>query len=376
MKCTTTEKLPFYLNLHVEDIGHTFIAGATGTGKSVLLNTIALHYKKYPNSKVFIFDKSASSRVLTQAMGGNFYNLLVDDSIAFQPLSNITNSTERIWVNEWLLRYAESRNANLTESEKMALSNALFSLSNPSYPKEDLTITTLKLQIQDEKWRILLSNLQGVEDDGGTYGKLFDSNVDKFGEGNWQVFEMEKIMENEAIVGPTLDYLFHRIEGQLTGEPALIILDECWLFLRNKAFRKKIIEYIKDLRKKNASIIMATQNLSDIDDEMLPVITENMLTKIYLANSYINEHSRKMYALFGLNDKEIDLVKNLHAKKQYFYKSTLGGRIFDLALSPTEFKFVSATSKRDQLKVAQLQSLSPDEFIEVWKEEGPLLPAN
>lgn len=87
----------------------------------------------------------------------------------------------------------------------------------------------------------------------GTYGKLFDSNVDKFGEGNWQVFEMEKIMENEAIVGPTLDYLFHRIEGQLTGEPVLIILDECWLFLRNKAFRKKIIEYIKDLRKKNAS---------------------------------------------------------------------------------------------------------------------------
>ena len=183
-------------------------------------------------------------------------------------------------------------------------------------------------------------------------------------------------MENEAIVGPTLDYLFHRIEGQLTGEPALIILDECWLFLRNKAFRKKIIEYIKDLRKKNASIIMATQNLSDIDDEMLPVITENMLTKIYLANSYINEHSRKMYSLFGLNDKEIDLVKNLHAKKQYFYKSTLGGRIFDLALSPTEFKFVSATSKRDQLKVAQLQSLPPDEFIEVWKEEGPLLPEN
>ena len=64
MKCTTTEKLPFYLNLHVEDIGHTFIAGATGTGKSVLLNTIALHYKKYPNSKVFIFDKSASSQYL------------------------------------------------------------------------------------------------------------------------------------------------------------------------------------------------------------------------------------------------------------------------------------------------------------------------
>ena len=37
--------------------------------------------------------------------------------------------------------------------------------------------------------------------------------------GNWQVFEMEKLMANEAIVAPTLDYLFHRIESQLTGYP-------------------------------------------------------------------------------------------------------------------------------------------------------------
>ena len=52
-------------------------------------------------------------------------------------------------------------------------------------------------------------------------------------------------MANEAIVAPTLDYLFHRIESQLTGYPTLIILDECWLFLRNEAFRKKIVEYLR-----------------------------------------------------------------------------------------------------------------------------------
>lgn len=39
-------------------------------------------------------------------------------------------------------------------------------------------------------------------------------------------------MENNRIVAPTLDYLFHRIESQLDGSPALMILDECWLFLR------------------------------------------------------------------------------------------------------------------------------------------------
>ena len=78
LKQTTPEGLPFYLNLHVNDVGHTFIAGATGTGKSVFLNTLVCNYLKYKDAKVFIFDKSASSRVLTKAMGGNFYNLLVD----------------------------------------------------------------------------------------------------------------------------------------------------------------------------------------------------------------------------------------------------------------------------------------------------------
>ena len=73
-------------------------------------------------------------------------------------------------------------------------------------------------------------------------------------------------MENEAIVAPTLDYLFHRIEQQLTGSPTIIILDECWLFLRNKSFSNKIVEYLKDLRKKNAIVVMATQNLSDISE--------------------------------------------------------------------------------------------------------------
>ena len=69
----------------------------TGTGKSVLLNTIACNFQKYQDAKVFIFDKSASSRVLTQAMGGNFYNLLVDmDTISFQPLANIHDDIEKI----------------------------------------------------------------------------------------------------------------------------------------------------------------------------------------------------------------------------------------------------------------------------------------
>lgn len=370
MKCTTPENLPFYFNLHFGEVGHTFIAGATGTGKSVLLNAIACNFQKYKNAQVYIFDKSASSRVLTKAIGGNFYNMLVDtQSVAFQPLARIDDPTEQIWVHGWLSRYAASKNATLTPQDERDLTDGLKTIANQ--PLDNRTLTVLSATIQNEKWRLILSDLLTKNHSGNTglYGHLFDSTVDKFGEGRWQVFEMEKIMANEAIVSPTLDYLFHRIESSLTGYPTLIILDECWLFLRNEAFRKKIVEYLKDLRKKNASVIMATQNLSDITDDILPIIVENMSTKILLANYTMNEMSRQMYIKFGLNDEEISTVKKLKPKQEYFFKSLLGARVFglDLKRSPVEMAFLTATSKIDQQKAEALSDLPPHEFIESWK---------
>jgi len=249
----------------------------------------------------------------------------------------------------------------LTPALKKLIMEALRDVGNS--PLDQRTITSLTTYLQDEELReaLLALSLEGA------YGSLFDSNIDKFGTGDWQVFEMEKLMENANIVAPTLDYLFHRIERQLTGVPALIVLDECWLFLSNPTFRAKIVEYLKDLRKKNCSVVLATQNLSDIPDELLSVIVENTKTKIYLANDNMNVESQKIYEKFGLNETEIGIVKALVPKKEYYYKSSLGSRIFDLKLSPLEAAFYTATSKQDQLKAAELKSLAPADFVENWK---------
>lgn len=363
IQCTTPEHLPFYFNLHVGDVGHTLVVGPTGAGKSVLLNTISASFRKYPNCKVFVFDKSASSRVLTKAIGGNFYNLLVDDkSISFQPLAHIDIPTEKTWVLEWIVNYLEASNLKINPTMRNTILTALNSVAES--PMEERTITALITYLQDEQIRNSLRDLSIK----GAYGSLFDSSDDRFGSGRWQVFEMEKLMENNRIVAPTLDYLFHRIESQLDGSPALMILDECWLFLRNEAFRNKIVEYLKDLRKKNCSVVMATQNLSDIDEHLIPVVSANCLTKIFLPNKSINDLAQTMYERFDLNDTEISLLTMMKPKRQYFYKSSLGTRIFDLSLSPLEVAFLGATSKEDQINVSKLESLSSDEFCKRWKD--------
>lgn len=364
IQCVTPEHLPFYFNLHNGDVGHTLIVGATGTGKSVLLNTIAANFRKYKDSKIFVFDKSASSRVLSKAVGGNYYNLLVDsDSIAFQPLADIDNEVEKTWCLEWLVNYLSGQNIPITPKEREIIQTALDSVA--ASPKEERTITGLITMIQSETIRNGFRDLSLK----GAYGSLFDSAEDKFGAGRWQVFEMEKIMDNNQIVGPVLDYLFHRIEGQLKGEPALMMLDECWLFFRNEAFRKKLVEYLKDFRKKNCSVVIATQNLSDIDGELIPIIKTNMPTKIYLANPLaMSEDISAIYKGFGLNEKEIQIVSTLKPKKEYYYKSEQGSRVFDLALSPIELAFLAATSTKDQQAVNRLNALPPAEFSSAWKQ--------
>lgn len=366
----TSGATPFRLNFHVGDLGHTMVVGPSGAGKSVLLNTLEAHFMKYKNANVYIFDKSMSSRAVTLAIGGNFYNLANEEQgngLSFQPLANIEDSTEIKWAKEWIISYLKSRNMDITPDVDSKIWKALNDLTVMA--KEERTISNFTSLVQDNDIRLTLEPLTS----NGSYGKLFDNNNDFAGEGHWQVFEMETLMNTPAIVPTTLDYLFHRIETQLkvaTG-PSIIVLDECWLFFDNPIFKDKLREYFKDMRKKNTSIIFATQNLADIANkaDLMTTVMENCPSRIFLPNiNAINEQNRELYKQFGCNDTQINIIASMTPKRDYYYSSSKGNRIFQLALQPMELAFVTSTAKSDQQAIDQiLQSHSTtDEFIEEW----------
>ena len=51
------------------------IVGPTGAGKSVLLALMAMQFRRYPDSQVYIFDKGNSARAAVLAMGGAHHDL-------------------------------------------------------------------------------------------------------------------------------------------------------------------------------------------------------------------------------------------------------------------------------------------------------------
>lgn len=79
----------FRLVTHIVDVGHTLVVGPTGMGKSVLLAMLAMQFRRYPGSRVFLFDVGRSLRATTLGLGGEHYDLGADGAIAFQPLARI-----------------------------------------------------------------------------------------------------------------------------------------------------------------------------------------------------------------------------------------------------------------------------------------------
>ncbi len=66
---------PFRLTTHVGDVGHALVVGPTGAGKSVLLATLILQFRKYSDAQIYVFDKGRSVRAAMLGLGGEFHDL-------------------------------------------------------------------------------------------------------------------------------------------------------------------------------------------------------------------------------------------------------------------------------------------------------------
>src|SRR6266571_2331400 len=99
----TTGATPFRVNLHVADLGHTLMCGPPGAGKSTALGLIAAQWFRYPRAQVFAFDRGYSIWMLTEAMGGEFYDLAgPKTNLAFCPLRDIDDDADLTWAVGWI----------------------------------------------------------------------------------------------------------------------------------------------------------------------------------------------------------------------------------------------------------------------------------
>ena len=362
MHCVTHGSTPFRLNLHVRDLGHTFMFGPTGAGKSTHLGIIAAQLRRYKGMSIFAFDKGMSMYPLTKATGGLHFTVAADDDkLAFCPLQFLETKGDRAWAMEWIDTILALNGVETTPAQRNEIGNAVMSM----HASGARTLSEFSVTIQDEAIREAIR--QYTVD--GSMGHLLDAEEDGLSLSDFTTFEIEELMNlGEKFALPVLLYLFRRIERSLKGQPAVIILDEAWLMLGHPAFRAKIREWLKVLRKANCLVLMATQSLSDAANSgILDVIVESTATKIFLPNVYArDEDTAALYRRMGLNARQIEILATAVPKRQYYYVSENGRRLYDLALGPLALAFVGASDKESVATIKHMEARFGDEWVHEW----------
>lgn len=381
---TSSGSTPFRFNLHVGDVGHTLLFGPTGMGKSVLIATILAQFRKYKNAQVFAFDKDKSIYALTKALKGSHFDIgeskknVEEDRVVskatkhleFAPLMNIKSDADQTWCEEWIETCLILQNFSVTPAHRKIIHEAM------TLQREmgNTSLTDFTSNLQDEALRDALSYYTLA----GTAGHLLDGEDDNFSLSKFTTFEIAKLMSlGEKIVIPVLLYLFKKIEEALDGSPTIISLDEAWIMFSHPVFKEKIREWLKVLRKKNCSIILATQNLSDAAKSgLMDVLLELCLTKIFLPNPFaFNKGTSETpgpydyYRQFGLNETQIGIIADAIPKREYYYTSPLGTRLFNLSLGPIALSFVSISTPEQIAKCDVLMNLYGDNWPYKWLDE-------
>ncbi len=361
----STHGTPYYLNLHSDDVAHTLLLGATGSGKSFALSFILQSVQKY-DPLTFIFDLGSSYETLTRVFGGTYLNVgLKNPGFTINPFS-LEPTHENLNFLYLFLRVlieAGGRYELTTADEK-----ALFAAIERVYklPAEIRTLTNFAsilgpLGERLHRWT-----------QAGQFGHLFDNVEDTLTFSRFQTFNFDGWSEYPDVLEPLLFYVLQRASSEIE-KPAnmatfkVFVIDEAWIFLKNKTIRDWITRAEKTWRKKNAAMVLATQSLVELSaSDMLHIVNESCPTKIFLSNPNID---RKLYAdIFQLNDTQLELLESLVPKRELLLMQPRGTKKLVLEVDALTY-WIATNNARDNLR-------RQDYFARFGPEQGLLRVAH
>src|SRR2546426_1985855 len=149
---------------------------------------------------------------------------------------------------------------------------------------------------------------------------------------------------DDRVALPVLLYLFRRLEQRLDGSPTLIEIDEAWMALMHSLFGARVNQWLLQLRKQNAAVVLATQSPAQLAQlAHRHTIIDSCVTKIYLPNPDAGTPAHApLYRDLGLNAREIGIISQATPKRHYYLTSPRGSRLFELGLGPVALSFLTA----------------------------------
>jgi type IV secretion/conjugal transfer VirB4 family ATPase len=357
----STHGTPYYLNLHSGDVAHTLLLGATGSGKSFCLSSTLQAAQKY-EPLTFIFDLGGSYESLTQVFGGTYLNVgLKNPGFTINPFSLEPTHENQNFLYLFLrvLIEAGDRYELTTEDDK-----ALFAAIERIYklPAEIRTLSNFvsilgPLGERLHRWT-----------QAGQFGYLFDNVQDTLTFSRFQTFNFDGWDKYPDVLEPVLFYVLQRASTEIARPEniatfKIFVIDEGWIFLKNRTVRDWITRAEKTWRKKNAAMVLATQSVVELAaSDMLHIVNKSCPTKLFLANPNID---RRLYAeIFQLNDTQLELLESLIPKRELLLIQPRGTKKLVLEVDALTY-WIATNNARDNIR-------KQDYFTRFGPEEGLL----
>jgi type IV secretion system protein TrbE len=347
----TPHHTPYAFNLHVQDVGHTLVLGATGSGKSFLVNFLVTHAQKYDPLTV-ILDLGHSYRKLATLLQGRYLEVgLRQRDVTINPFALDPTPEHLHFLHAFVRVLLEGHDgSHLNDLEDREVYEAIENLYVLDRTQRRLfTLANLlprALAGRLHKW---------IE--GGRYASLFDNLDDTLTVERLQVFDFEAMRDYPVLLEPLLFYVLHRVTTRIQ-DPAeaatlkLCVMDEAWRFIQHPTLRAYVQEGLKTWRKRNAAMILSTQTIDDFASaDLLRTVVESCPTKLLLANPALDP--RQYAELFQLNEMELDLLTGLIPRQQMLLKRADVAKVLTLTVDPKSY-WIYTNTPLDNERVAAL----------------------
>jgi type IV secretion system protein VirB4 len=328
----TSAGSPFFFNFHVGDIGHTFICGPTGSGKTVVQNFMLAELEKLGPQQVFI-DKDRGAEIFVRACGGTYLALKTGVQTGFAPFKALDYAlpANRAFLSALVRQLTTPAGRVLTAQEERAIEEAVAALA--PLPPEQRSISALRALLGQRDAGGIGARLERWCR-SGPLGWVLDNETDALSlDARFLGFDMTHFLDHAEVRTPIMMYLFHRLAALVDGRRLVVDIDEFWKALGDDAFRGLAQDGLKTYRKQNAFMVFGTQSPADVlRSDISHTILEQCATKVFLPNPHAQ--ARDYVEGFGLTEREFHLVREDLAveRRQFLVKQGLNSVVVELHL--------------------------------------------
>ncbi len=303
---------PYFFNFHEKDVGHTFIFGPKGSGKTVLINFLVAQSRKF-NNKLFYFDLNKSSKPFIKSLGGQYYSSLFDannpEFLQLNPLSLAKNDNNKAFLSEWfqsLVAFAKDHAPQEQLDYIPKIIDKIYADNITNFPAAVECFNVAETKIIYERLKIWGS---------GKLAHIFGATT----ESSWDqimAFDFTDLVEQKPILIPVVNYLLHKVEENLDGKPAIIVLNEAWNLIDNPIFAPQLAGFLERLKQKNCVVIFVSSDVEAVNaSDIIFEIKRAISGEIYTANREPDQFYR---TVLELSDDEINIVRMLEDDERHF----------------------------------------------------------